>query len=156
MKRDSCETKAGFEWIKDNPEEFVRRMPLRVAQMLNPHSLMTRHLRWGDWRGLPQAVDEILILWQALWSMGVMLLGTVALLARGRGGYGVVTGGILLYHMAAISALAGLTRYRVPLEPLLMIYGAGLPVVPARYGACSQARSGGCGWRCPFWPWWFR
>ena len=29
---------------------------------------------------------------------------------------------IWLYHVAAIGLLAGLTRYRVPLEPLLMIY----------------------------------
>ena len=34
--------------------------------------------------------------------------------------------GLLLYHVAAISVLAGLTRYRVPLEPLLMLYAAQL------------------------------
>ena len=38
----------------------------------------------------------------------------------------MVTGLILLYHVAAIAALAGLSRYRVPLEPLLMVYAAGL------------------------------
>lgn len=126
MKRDACETEAGFQWIKDNPEEFVRRMPMRVAQMVTPHSLLTRHLRWGKWRNMPQAMDEAIILWGAVWSMFVMLGGALALVARGRGGHGVVTGGILLYHVAAIAALAGLSRYRVPLEPLLMVYAAGL------------------------------
>jgi hypothetical protein len=126
MKRDACETAAGFEWIKDNPGEFVSRMPMRVAQMLTPHSLLTRHLRWGKWRHMPQIMDEGIILWGALWSMFVMLGGALALVARGRGGHGVVTGGILLYHLAAIAALAGLSRYRVPLEPLLMVYAAGL------------------------------
>jgi len=125
MERDACETKAGFDWIKDNPESFVRRMPMRVAQMLTPHSLMTRHLRWGKWRGMPAIVDEALILWGALWSMFVMWVGAFTLVARGRGGHGVVTGLILLYHLAAIAALAGLSRYRVPLEPLLMIYAGG-------------------------------
>jgi len=126
MKRDACETEAGFQWIKDNPEEFVRRMPMRVAQMVTPHSLLTRHLRWGKWRNMPQIMDEGIILWGALWSMFVMLGGALALVARGRGGHGVVTGSILLYHVAAIAALAGLSRYRVPLEPLLMVYVAGL------------------------------
>ena len=102
------------------------RMPLRVAQMLNPNSLMTRHLRWGSWRGLPQGADELLILAQACVSGFVLIGGAFALVARGRGGHGLVTGLILLYHCAAIAALAGLTRYRVPLEPLLMVYGAGL------------------------------
>ena len=41
-----------------------------------------------------------------------------------------MTGLILLYHCAAIAALAGLSRYRVPLEPLLMVYGAGLIARP--------------------------
>jgi hypothetical protein len=126
MKRDACETAAGFQWIKDHPGEFIARMPMRVAQMVTPHSLLTRHLRWGKWRNMPQAMDEAIVLWGALWSMFVMLGGTLALVARGRGGHGVVTGAILLYHVAAIAALAGLSRYRIPLEPLLMVYAAGL------------------------------
>ena len=130
IERDTCETQAGKEWILANPTEFVSRMPLRVAQMLNPHSLMTRHLRWGNWRGLPQWVDEFLILAQAASGLFVMIGGALALVARGRGGHGLVTGLILVYHCAAIAALAGLSRYRVPLEPLLMVYGAGLIARP--------------------------
>ena len=130
IKRDTCETQAGKDWITGNLDEFVGRMPLRVAQLMNPHSLMTRHLRWGKWRGLPQWVDEALILAQALGSLFVIIGGSLALVARGRGGHGLVTGLILLYHCAAIAALAGLSRYRVPLEPLLMVYGAGLIARP--------------------------
>jgi len=121
--RDQCQTEAGVEWIKANPEEFVRRMPVRVAQLLNPHSFLTRHLRWGEWRGLPQFVDEALIMWNLGWSLLVMLVGSVGLCVRGRGASAILIGGILLYHIAAISLLAGLTRYRVPLEPLLMVFG---------------------------------
>ena len=130
IKRDTCETQAGKDSIFNNLPEFVGRAPLRVAQLMNPHSLMTRHLRWGKWRGLPQWFDEALVLAQALGSLFVILGGTLALVARGRGGHGLVTGLILLYHCAAIAALAGLSRYRVPLEPLLMVYGAGLIARP--------------------------
>jgi hypothetical protein len=132
VARDTCNREKGKTWIRDNPMEFLQRMPLRVAQMLNPHSLMTRHLRWGNWRGLPQWFDELLILLQVVGSGFVLIGGTFALVARGRGGHGLVTSLILLYHCAAIAALAGLTRYRVPLEPLLMIYGAGLLSRPRR------------------------
>ncbi|MEC8192749.1 MAG: glycosyltransferase family 39 protein [Myxococcota bacterium] len=135
IKRDTCNTENGKEWIANNLPEFVMRMPLRVAQMLNPNSLMTRHLRWGGWRGLPQWVDELLIALQAIGSGFVLIGGSFALVARGRGGHGLVTGLILLYHCAAIAALAGLTRYRVPLEPLLMVYGAGLLSDPRRMWA---------------------
>jgi hypothetical protein len=139
IKRDTCETQGGKDWILANPGAFVRRMPLRVAQMMNPHSLMTRHLRWGKWRGLPQWVDELLILAQALCSGFVLIGGSLALVARGRSGHGLVTGLILVYHCAAIAALAGLSRYRVPLEPLLMIYAAGLITRPRQVWAALLA-----------------
>jgi hypothetical protein len=126
IARDECQTEAGFAWMKENKEDFARRMPLRVAQLVNPHSLLTRHLRWGRWKGMPQWADELIIAFGALSSMLVMVLGAVGLAVRGRGGMGMVFSGILLYHVAAIAALAGLSRYRVPLEPLLMIYAAGL------------------------------
>lgn len=122
--RDQCEVEAGIAWIKANPREFVARMPLRVAQLVNPHSLLTRHLRWSRWRGLPQWVDELSILYGAASSTLVMWLGAVGLAARGRRALGLVVAGILIYHVAAIALLAGLTRYRIPLEPLLMVYAA--------------------------------
>ncbi|MDG1482569.1 MAG: hypothetical protein P8R54_23460 [Myxococcota bacterium] len=126
LKRDDCQTEAGKQWIKDHPEEFVGRMPKRVAQLLNPHSFITRHLRWGEWRGLPWQVDELIILWNVSWSLLILLGGGLVLAARGKGARGILIAGLLLYHAAAISILAGLTRYRVPLEPLLMLYAAQL------------------------------
>jgi len=124
MARDACETDLGVAWIKANPRDFVARMPLRVAQLVTPHSLLTRHLRWGRWPGLPQWADELSIGWGALGSIFVMWVGAVGLAARGRRALGLVVAGILLYHVAAISLLAGLSRYRIPLEPLLMLYAA--------------------------------
>ena len=125
MERETCQTEAGKKWILDNSKEFVSRMPLRVAQLLNPHSFLTRHLRMGFWRGIPQWVDETIVLWNLFWNLLVLLGGSAFLALRGRGAGAILISGILLYHVAAISVLAGLTRYRVPLEPLLMIFLAG-------------------------------
>ena len=120
--RDKCQTQAGIEWIKDNPEEFAERVPLRIAQMLNPHSFLTRHIRWGYWLGIPRVIDESLVLINVFWNLMVMWGGTLGLIVYGRKAREILIGGILVYHIAAISLLAGLTRYRVPLEPLLMLY----------------------------------
>ena len=38
VERDKCQTKAGVDWIKIIHKEFVSRIPLRIAQMMNPHS----------------------------------------------------------------------------------------------------------------------
>ena len=128
MARDDCEREAGIDFIKTHPEEFIRRVPLRVAQMLTPHSLMTRHLRWGHWRGMPQPLKELLVAWGAVWSLAGLWLGVLGLAARGEGARAPTLAGLLTYHVAAIAVLAGLSRYRAPLEPILMIYAAALLV----------------------------
>lgn len=141
--RDACEIEEGRRWIEAHPGEFLRRVPLRVAQMLNPHSFLTRHLRWGRWKGLPDAFDELLILGTVACSAVTMIGGTVGLYARlagprdpdperARGSwYPAVAGLIVLYHVAAIAVTAGLSRYRVPLEPLWMVMAAGALLRPA-------------------------
>ena len=40
--------------------------------MLNPHSL-TRHIRWGEWQGLPRLLDEALIVLNVLWNCLVLI-----------------------------------------------------------------------------------
>lgn len=128
IERDDCERAAGAQWIRMFPAEFLARVPLRVAQMLTPHSLLTRHLRWGHWQGMPQPMKETLVIWGAVWSLGAVWLGAVGLAAWGGGATGATITGLLLYHVAAIAALAGLSRYRAPLEPLLMIFAAAVLV----------------------------
>jgi len=122
VARDKCQTKAGIDWIKSNPQTFIERVPLRIAQMMNPHSFLTRHLRWGNMQGIPRWVDEAIIAVNVAWNLMILWLGTIGLVLYGHRGKGLLVSGIWLYHVAAISLLAGLTRYRVPLEPLLMIY----------------------------------
>lgn len=122
VARDDCERAAGFAWIRMYPLEFARRIPVRVAQLLTPHSLLTRHLRWGNWQGMPQPLKEAVILGGALSSLTAVLLGALGLVAWGRGAASATISGLLLYHVAAIAALAGLSRYRAPLEPLLMVF----------------------------------
>ncbi len=123
--KDACEVARGKAWIRANPGEFLARIPLRTAQLVNPHTFLTRHLRWGRWYRLPFVVKEGLCLWVVLWSYVVLVGGSVAACARARGPYGMLAVAIVGYHVAAIAALAGLSRYRLPLEPLWMIFLAG-------------------------------
>jgi 4-amino-4-deoxy-L-arabinose transferase-like glycosyltransferase len=124
VAQDACEVEAGKQWIKENPVEFLQRIPERVSQLVTPHSFLTRHLRWSRWRGLPDLVDELLIGAVVVFSFGTLLGGTLGIGARGRGWYAITAALIVLYHVAAIAVLAGLSRYRVPLEPLWMVFAA--------------------------------
>jgi 4-amino-4-deoxy-L-arabinose transferase-like glycosyltransferase len=144
---DDCEREGGKAWIVANPGEFFARVPVRVAQLMNPHSFLTRHLRWNKWREIKSPVRDALYWLVILWSAIALLGGTIGACARGRGWLAVVTWGLVIYHVAAISLLAGLSRYRVPLDAIWMIWAAGflsspraslaaLRADPRRLGAC--------------------
>lgn len=117
-----CESDQAVDWIKENPREFVSRIPLRLAQMLNPHTFLTRHVRWGYFPGLPWVLKEGLVLWIALTSVVITFGGTVGAWARARGPFGAMAVGTVVYTMATIMLLYGMTRFRLPLEPLWIFY----------------------------------
>ncbi len=128
--KDQCEAELGVAWIKAHPDTFAARIPLRVAQLVTPHSFLTRNLRWGRWRGLPDWVDEALIVSVAGFTFATLIGGTLGLFTGGKGWYAAGSGLIVLYHVAAIAALAGLSRYRVPLEPLWLVHAAAFFTAP--------------------------
>lgn len=124
IERDNCETAAGKKWIRENPGEFLRRVPLRLAQTYNPHSFLTRHLRQGRWHGFPGWGRELLCALVVGWSFVTVLGGALGVWTRRGGFYRVIVVLTLLYHLAAIGCVAGLTRYRVPLDMVWMPFAA--------------------------------
>ena len=98
--------------------------------MLNPNSFLTRHLRWGFWVGIPWWLKELLAASVVLTSGGIILGGTLGAFARARGPFGVLAIGTVLYTMATITLMYGMTRFRLPLEPLWMVYLTPLLVRP--------------------------
>jgi 4-amino-4-deoxy-L-arabinose transferase-like glycosyltransferase len=117
-----CESDAAREWIEANPGEFLSRVPQRTAQLVNPHSFLTRHIRWGYFKGIPWALKEFLVVYTAAFSSMLMLGGTLGLWARGRGPFGVIASGTIVYTFATIALVYGMTRFRLPIEPLWTIY----------------------------------
>ena len=109
----------GKNWILKHPTEFCQNA---IAGCTDAQStfFLTRHLRAGYWRGLPQWADEILILgmsFEFVYFTGWDIFDVVSCQRKTRYFIGRICSPCCRY-----SALAGLTRYRVPLEPILMIY----------------------------------
>lgn len=136
-RQDDCEVAHGKAWIAAHPGEFLRRVPLRVAQLVNPHSFLTRHLRQAE-HGFPAALVEALVVTVVAFSAVSLLGGTLGYVAwaepwraRAAGRAEAASIGlVVLAHVAAIAALAGLSRYRVPLVPAWSIFAAMLCVTP--------------------------
>jgi 4-amino-4-deoxy-L-arabinose transferase-like glycosyltransferase len=126
-----CEVDEAKAWIMENPSNFLNRIPMRLAQMLNPNSFFTRHLRWGYWSGIPWWVKEGLALYIVFSSYLVIVGGSLAAFARARGPFGVMAAGTIAYTFATIVLMYGMTRFRLPIEPLWMLYLALLLSRPA-------------------------
>jgi 4-amino-4-deoxy-L-arabinose transferase-like glycosyltransferase len=130
VKSSDCEVERALRWAKNHPYEFFSRIPMRCAQLLNPHTFLSRHVRWGYWPGLPLILKELLVLYVAAFSFLVVIVGTVAAFAWARGVYGVVAVGTVVYHVVTVAGLYGMSRFRLPLEPLWMVYVALLIAEP--------------------------
>ena len=102
-----------------------------LAQTLAPHSFLTRHLRWGKWPGMPGGLAEVLIVLGAAASLVAILVGALGLGTYGRGLVGALAIGTVAYHLAAVAVTAGMSRYRVPVEPIAIVYAAAVLVRPA-------------------------
>lgn len=125
-----CEVSHVRTWIAENPGEFVRRIPIRIAQFLNPNSFLTRHVRWGLFPGLPWLLKEALCVWIVLNTLALTLGGTLAAWGRAKGPYLLMAGGTALYTVGVTALMYGMTRFRLPVEALWCIYLAVLLAQP--------------------------
>lgn len=122
VQSSKCEVREALLWIQHHPDTFVARIPMRIAQLLNPHSFLTRHVRWGYWPGLPWLVKETIVVGIALLSAALTVLGTAAAWGRARGPYAMMAVGTTAYTVLTIAVMYGMTRFRLPLEALWTVY----------------------------------
>lgn len=117
-----CEVQEVISWVGAHPDKFVSRIPMRIAQLLNPNSFLTRHVRWGYWPGFPWWGKEFLAVWIVALSASLSLGGTAGAWARGRGPFAMMAVGTTLYTVLTIALMYGMTRFRLPLEALWTVY----------------------------------
>ncbi len=130
VKSSRCDVATAMDWIEDHPAEFARRIPVRCAQFFNPNSFLTRHVRWGYWTGFPWWAKELLAIYQVACTGVIVIGGTLGLLARGRGSYAWMSAFVATYTVFASAIMYGMTRFRLPLEPLWIVFLAGLLASP--------------------------
>ncbi len=129
LAEDRCEVGHAVEWVRAHPVEFLERIPMRLAQYFNPNSFLTRHLRWNMWPGIPYGIKEALVTFQVASSVFILGLGTIGAALFARGPFGLLFGSVVGYNLAVISCLYGITRFRLPLEPMWMLFAFALVLV---------------------------
>lgn len=130
VKSSRCEVQTVVEWVEDHPTAFVERIPVRLAQLFNPNSFLTRHVRWGMWGGLPWIFKEGIALAVVFTSVLITWGGTIGAWARARGPYAMMAVTAVLYTVATTVMSYGMTRFRLPMEALWLFYTALLLAQP--------------------------
>ncbi len=145
----------GAAWaeIRAHPETFARRIVPRLVDLWNPTSFLVRHLHVGAYGRVPLLVASLLA-----WSAILAYLAAAALALAGawlerRSPLTWLVALLVLFYSGITALSFGLTRFRLPLEPLLLVL-AGPALVAlrprrARRGAAALAAAGlalaGCG-----------
>ncbi len=122
VESSKCEVAQTIGWIKTHPGKFFGRIPMRLAQIFNPNSFLTRHVRWGYWPGLPWLLKESLCVLIVAWTTALYVGGTLAAWGRARGPWAYVAVGTTVYTLATTALMYGMTRFRLPLEALWTVY----------------------------------
>jgi 4-amino-4-deoxy-L-arabinose transferase-like glycosyltransferase len=117
-------TAASWDQILGDPLRTLRNAGHKLTDMWNPTSFLVRHLEMGAYGNVPGGLHVALIVAASGSYLVVMFFAAFGLVTglADRRIWGVA---LLLVYFSAISALAfGLTRFRLPVMPLLMLVAA--------------------------------
>ncbi|MFQ5718329.1 MAG: ArnT family glycosyltransferase [Acidobacteriota bacterium] len=119
--RDGCELRHGLAFIATHPWLMLRRVPVKLADLLNPSSFVLRHAVLGHYpHAFGATALRILTLVVVLPYVAVVVLGVLGLgLGPARPGQQLILL-LLAYHLAVHAVTFGMTRFRLPLMPFLM------------------------------------
>ena len=69
-------------------------------------------------------MGEALCVTTLLWSLIAVFGGLLGIFSAGKGRIAALTVAVVAYHFAAIAVFAGLSRYRVPLDVLGLVWAS--------------------------------
>ncbi|MCZ6600646.1 MAG: glycosyltransferase family 39 protein [Acidobacteria bacterium] len=126
---DRCEVRNAVAFMASHPGLMLKRVPLKWADLINPSSFVIRHARLDKYPHIfsRPALSILTMVAAGAW-MAVAILGVLGLTLlppwTGRGL--VIT--LLLYHLSLHALTFGMTRFRLPMVPFLILAGAPLLV----------------------------
>jgi hypothetical protein len=135
---DACR---GWQYAADHPAFAARTRIKKLADWATPLSFFVRHYALGRYHGvLASPGVRRLLLVTALVLPILVLAGAIPGFcgALRSSGAGVLLAGIFIYFIPATALVNGMSRYRITVEPLLIVLAAGF------LGAAAWR-----GWRSP-------
>lgn len=131
----ACAKRMAFDYIRGDPLGFLGRARYKIVDMWNPTSFLLRHFQYKRY-GEVSTTTASIVSWSAVISyVLVVVLGVVGWFAWWRDPRAWLTFLLILFFTALHLITFGLTRFRLPLMPFIMLYSAqGVFIVAAAFG----------------------
>lgn len=147
IERSRAMRESGLAYMGEHKGWFVRSRVQKLADLVTPFSFFTRHQALGHYDdaflGGP-VIRKLTSLWAIGCTVLMLLLGTAGLLSL-NDRRAQLTVGLVCGYTVATTMLVAMSRFRMPIIPLLIAAAAVLLVRP---GVASRAKSAGtlCLW----------
>lgn len=143
----------GLEFASEHPGWILRSRLQKWADLVAPVSFLTRHLALGHYHGPLAQARPLVVALSVLASAAALLLGLVGLglhLPRSLPTLVIALNGI---YLLATGSLVAMSRFRLPLVPLLLIGAAALVLRRGEEGPGRRLLAGALG-ICLVGLWW--
>jgi hypothetical protein len=120
----ACAWQLALECIQVDFRGFLGRAWLKLVDLWNPTSFLVRHLWFGAYGPVDPAI-EWAIIWAAITSyVLMMILGVIGWCRYWRDGRAWLVLLLVLYFTGVHAVTFGLTRFRLPLMPFIILLAA--------------------------------
>ena len=124
VEQNNVRTRDGLRFMLSHPALTIDHARIRLQYLVNPTSFLIRHIREGYYGELPAWFAEPLILLTLLASMVVMALFIIGLIANTWDRDKALIVLMVMGSLSACALVAAVSRYRVPIVPLMVPYAA--------------------------------
>ncbi|MCH7812527.1 MAG: glycosyltransferase family 39 protein [Planctomycetes bacterium] len=132
-----------WEHIRSDPIAFGRRAWFKTIDMWNPTSFLVRHFKFQAYGPVSPAIESAICVAAMVGYVMVMLAGAVGGFVARRDPRVWLVFSLVFYYGAIHAVVFGLTRFRLPLMPLIILLAAhALCLLWPRLGRGPAAR--GC------------
>ncbi|MDG1983146.1 MAG: glycosyltransferase family 39 protein [Planctomycetota bacterium] len=128
IDRHSAQLRQGLSFAAEHPAWTVRTRLKKWSELVTPLSFFSRHqamAMYPEGGAVAGVLRGPLVLLALLMSSLTMTLGAAGFFLTLRGGPGRTVFSVLIGYVALTSLLVAMSRFRVPLEPILITLTAG-------------------------------
>lgn len=146
IDRQGANVRRAVAWSAEYPGWFARTRLKKWSDLFTPFSFFARHQALGHYpreSRLGGAWRRPLVIWSLLTSVIVLLGASLGAATSLRGGHARTLVAVTIGYVLSAATLVSMSRFRVPIEPFLLVLCAGFVTHGAAHRSAPRLMAGG-------------